>query len=98
MQHCAARSPLTTDDWRLTSCNRSEPMQDILSYIDSHRDEYIGRIQRACQQPSISTQNIGIAEMAELCWTMSGRRGGSSRLRGAIRLSSGRSMGLASAS
>jgi acetylornithine deacetylase/succinyl-diaminopimelate desuccinylase-like protein len=46
------------------------PVDDILSYIDAHRDEYIGRIQRACQQPSISTQNIGIGEMAELCRAM----------------------------
>ncbi len=45
-------------------------MQDILDYIDQHRDEYIKKIQRACQQPSMSTQNIGIHEMAELCRTM----------------------------
>lgn len=45
-------------------------MEDILTHIDAHREEYIGWIRRACQQPSISTQNIGIAEMAELCRTM----------------------------
>jgi acetylornithine deacetylase/succinyl-diaminopimelate desuccinylase-like protein len=45
-------------------------MQDVLDYIDQHRDEYIGMIQRACQQPSMSTQNIGVLEMAELCRTM----------------------------
>lgn len=45
-------------------------MQDILGYIDQHRERYIGMIQRACRQPSISTQNIGIAEMAELCKAM----------------------------
>ena len=45
-------------------------MQDIIDYIDTQRDRYIEMIQRACQQPSISTQNIGIPEMAELCRTM----------------------------
>jgi acetylornithine deacetylase/succinyl-diaminopimelate desuccinylase-like protein len=45
-------------------------MDDILTYIDEHRDEYIAAIQRACRQPSISTQDIGIPEMAELCREM----------------------------
>lgn len=45
-------------------------MQDILDYIDQHQDRYIEMIQTACRQPSISTQNIGIAEMAELCKSM----------------------------
>ena len=45
-------------------------MQDILTYIDSQQDRYIEMIQRACQQPSISTQHIGIPEMAALCRTM----------------------------
>lgn len=55
-------------------------MDDILSYIDAHRDEYIGRIQRACQQPSISTQDIGIAEMAELCRSMLADVGADARI------------------
>ncbi len=45
-------------------------MQDILDYIDENRERYIEMIQKACQQPSISTQNIGIQEMAELCRSM----------------------------
>jgi hypothetical protein len=45
-------------------------MQDLIDYIDTQRDRYIAMIQRACQQPSISTQNIGIPQMAELCRTM----------------------------
>jgi acetylornithine deacetylase/succinyl-diaminopimelate desuccinylase-like protein len=45
-------------------------MQDILDYIDAHSDEYVAAIQRACRQPSISTQEIGIQEMAELCREM----------------------------
>jgi len=45
-------------------------VDDILTYIDAHREDYIGLVQRACRQPSISTQQIGIPEMAELCRTM----------------------------
>jgi acetylornithine deacetylase/succinyl-diaminopimelate desuccinylase-like protein len=45
-------------------------MQDILDYVDQHRDAYISMIQRACRQPSVSTQNVGVLEMAELCRTM----------------------------
>lgn len=45
-------------------------MEDILRYVDTQRERYIGMIQRACQQPSISTQDIGIGEMAELCREM----------------------------
>lgn len=45
-------------------------MQDLIAYIDTQRDRYIEMIQRACQQPSISTQDIGISQMAELCRTM----------------------------
>jgi acetylornithine deacetylase/succinyl-diaminopimelate desuccinylase-like protein len=45
-------------------------VDDILAYIDEHREQYLELVQRACQQPSISTQNIGIREMAELCRSM----------------------------
>lgn len=45
-------------------------MQDLIAYIDTQRDRYIEMVQRACQQPSISTQDIGIPEMAEFCHTM----------------------------
>ena len=55
-------------------------MQDILEYIDTQRDRYIGMIQRACQQPSISTQDIGIPEMAELCRTMLADVGAEARI------------------
>lgn len=41
-------------------------MQDIYEYIDAHADEYIRDLQRFVQQPSISAQNIGLRECAEL--------------------------------
>ena len=30
-------------------------MEDILAYIDEHRERYIDLIQRACRQPSSTT-------------------------------------------
>lgn len=45
-------------------------MQDIYDYIDAHADEYIRDLQRLVQQPSISAQNIGLRECAELVLDM----------------------------
>jgi acetylornithine deacetylase/succinyl-diaminopimelate desuccinylase-like protein len=45
-------------------------VQDILDYIEENRQRYIEMIQNACRQPSISTQGIGIDEMAALCRDM----------------------------
>ena len=44
-------------------------MDDILSYIDSHMDETIARLQTFCRQPSIAAQGVGMAEMAKLVRT-----------------------------
>jgi acetylornithine deacetylase/succinyl-diaminopimelate desuccinylase-like protein len=55
-------------------------MEDILAYIDEHRERYIDLVQRACRQPSISTQNVGIQEMAELCRAMLAEVGAAARL------------------
>jgi acetylornithine deacetylase/succinyl-diaminopimelate desuccinylase-like protein len=41
-------------------------MKEIFAHIESHTDEYLARLKRACIQPSISVQNEGIAEMADL--------------------------------
>lgn len=41
-------------------------MQDIFSYIDDHAEEYLESLFVACRQPSISSQNVGIREMAHL--------------------------------
>ena len=38
-------------------------------YIDAHIDEHLSAIQRWLRQPSVSAQNVGIAEMAELVRT-----------------------------
>src|SRR3712207_3768068 len=48
-------------------CTVKEPaMSEVSSYIDEHFDETIERLTRWCSQPSISTENIGVEEMAAL--------------------------------
>ncbi|MEM7417589.1 MAG: M20/M25/M40 family metallo-hydrolase [Gemmatimonadota bacterium] len=41
-------------------------MQDIYDWIDAHADECVRDLQRFVQQPSISAQNVGLRECAEL--------------------------------
>ena len=41
-------------------------MDDILAYVDRHREETVARLQALCRQPSIATQGVGMAEMAQL--------------------------------
>jgi acetylornithine deacetylase/succinyl-diaminopimelate desuccinylase-like protein len=38
----------------------------VYDYIDAHVENHVGAIQRWLRQPSISAQNVGIAEMAEM--------------------------------
>jgi acetylornithine deacetylase/succinyl-diaminopimelate desuccinylase-like protein len=40
--------------------------QAVYDYIDGHADEHLAALQRWLRQPSISAQNIGITDMAEL--------------------------------
>jgi acetylornithine deacetylase/succinyl-diaminopimelate desuccinylase-like protein len=41
-------------------------MEEIFAHIEAHADEYLARLRRACAQPSISAQGMGLAEMADL--------------------------------
>jgi acetylornithine deacetylase/succinyl-diaminopimelate desuccinylase-like protein len=41
-------------------------MQDIYNWIDAHRDELIVELQELLRLPSISAQNVGLLECAEL--------------------------------
>lgn len=41
-------------------------MQAIYDYIDAHAAEYVADLQRFVQQPSVSAQNIGLRECADL--------------------------------
>ncbi len=44
----------------------AERLEPILTWIDAHRDAAVATLQRFCRQPSISAQNRGMQEMAEL--------------------------------
>jgi len=41
-------------------------MEEIFAHIEAHADEYLDRLRRACAQPSISAQGVGLTEMANL--------------------------------
>jgi acetylornithine deacetylase/succinyl-diaminopimelate desuccinylase-like protein len=43
-----------------------ENHQTVYDYVDAHVDEHVAAIQRWLRQPSVSAQNIGVLEMAEL--------------------------------
>jgi len=45
-------------------------MQDIFDYIDAHAEEYIRDLQTLVRQPSISAQNIGLRECADVVLNM----------------------------
>ena len=50
-------------------------MQEIYDYIDAHADEFIKDLQSFVQQPSVSAQDIGLRECAELVRDMMHRDG-----------------------
>lgn len=41
-------------------------MEKVYKYIDEHREEYLALLQKFLRQPSISTANVGMREMATL--------------------------------
>jgi acetylornithine deacetylase/succinyl-diaminopimelate desuccinylase-like protein len=41
-------------------------VKEILDHIEAHKGDYLSRLSRACAQPSISAQNEGLVEMADL--------------------------------
>ncbi|MBI9044155.1 MAG: M20/M25/M40 family metallo-hydrolase [Anaerolineaceae bacterium] len=43
-----------------------EELQKVFDWIDGHRDEAIADLQKLVQQPSISSQNVGLEECADL--------------------------------
>jgi len=44
----------------------AERLEPVLTWIDAHQDAAVGSLQRFCRQPSISAQNKGMRDMAEL--------------------------------
>ncbi|NIM00705.1 MAG: peptidase M20, partial [Acidobacteria bacterium] len=43
-----------------------ENHEAVYDYIDANLDDHLAAIQRWLRQPSISAQNVGISEMAEM--------------------------------
>ncbi len=41
-------------------------MEKVYQYIEEHQEEYIEIFKKFCNQPSISTENVGIKEMAQM--------------------------------
>ena len=42
------------------------PPNDVLDYIEHNKDEYVEKLRTLCRQPSVSAQNLGLNEAAEL--------------------------------
>ena len=38
----------------------------LFGYVDAHADEFVARLRELCRQPSVSAQNIGLAETADM--------------------------------
>jgi pimeloyl-ACP methyl ester carboxylesterase len=41
-------------------------MQDVFAYVDAHRDQSLEELFTLLRQPSISTQNVGVVETAQM--------------------------------
>lgn len=55
-------------------------MNDVFAHIDQHAPAYVERLRALCRQPSISTQNTGMAETAAMVQQMLAPLGFSPRL------------------
>ena len=44
----------------------NEDAKKVWAYIDEHEQEYIDLLKKYCAQPSVSAQNWGMREMAEM--------------------------------
>ncbi len=41
-------------------------LEPVFSYVDQHADDFVERLRSLCRQPSISAQNIGLLETAQM--------------------------------
>lgn len=55
-------------------------MKEIYAYIDNHFEDVVEDLMRLCRQPSVSAQNLGIAETAHLVAEMLEEAGVASRI------------------
>ncbi|HED03961.1 MAG TPA: M20/M25/M40 family metallo-hydrolase [Candidatus Fraserbacteria bacterium] len=44
--------------------------ETVVSYLNEHSEQFVAELQRLCRQPSVSAQNLGLGECAELVKTM----------------------------
>ena len=55
-------------------------LTSIDRYLESHLDESIAELSQLCAQPSVSAQNLGLAECAALVARMLEKRGFSTQI------------------
>jgi len=60
--------------------SKSTGLQDIFAYVDERRDDYVEILRRFCRQPSVSAQDLGVDEAAEMVASEMRRVGASVRL------------------
>jgi acetylornithine deacetylase/succinyl-diaminopimelate desuccinylase-like protein len=58
--------PGTREDENMSISHSSERLATVLAWIEAHADAAIADLQDFCRQPSISAQDTGIREMAEM--------------------------------
>jgi len=44
----------------------TSPQSEVFDWIDRNKDEYVEKLRTLCRQPSVSAQNLGLAETADL--------------------------------
>ena len=54
--------------------------EEIFSYIDDHAEQFVEDLKKLCRQPSVSAQNLGVRECADLVGDMMKGAGLESRL------------------
>jgi acetylornithine deacetylase/succinyl-diaminopimelate desuccinylase-like protein len=55
--------------------NAADDLSRVLAHIDTRRDDYVSRVMDYVRHPSISAQNIGIAEVGAILLDMLGKLG-----------------------
>jgi len=58
----------------------STGLEDVFAYVDEGSDEYVETLRRLCRQPSVSAQDLGVDETAEMVASEMRRVGGDVRL------------------
>ncbi|HEY3059672.1 MAG TPA: M20/M25/M40 family metallo-hydrolase [Chloroflexota bacterium] len=54
----------------LTRASDRATLEPVFAYVDQHADEFVERLRTLCRQPSISAQNVGLLETADMVENM----------------------------